>query len=406
MTVIFKLVLLNFIYGTCSVNVLILGGNGFIGSHVVENFKNLDYNVTLINRGNVYFDTKKRMEINAFRTFTCDRNTLLKKSCHSLLTDDFYDFVLDFSSYQKQHIEQTIDILKSRVGLYIFLSTDAVYELKSSKSHTSTHAPRYLREDGVRSELDYQTKKMSKYASNKLDCEKALVKQRQLSGFPYVILRLATVIGERDTTLRWWVYQTLMKVHKYINVKVPLPIAVMKLNHSMVYVGDVAAAIMKILKKSEVMHDQTINLAFKEDINLEKILQSIADCLKMSNVTYDYNIDTAWFKYPAVQVGPIDTYKAKNLLEWSPITFLNASNITCNFFERAMTDFHYVKDKELMLAELLEEALPDSFEDELQFFDVLKKEYGIEVMKGIDLGVDEPENMVTDGNTDKLKLEL
>ena len=196
-----------------------------------------------------------------------------------------------------------------------------------------------------------------------------------------------------------------MKVHRGINIKVPLPKAVKKINHSMVYAGDVASAIIKILEKPAVLHDQVINLAFKESVNLEKLLDSIADCLKLANVTYDYDIDTAWFKYPAVQMGPIDTAKAELILEWSPITFLDASKRTCRFFEKAMTDSRYIKDKELMLAELLEEGLPEDFIDELHFFDVLKKEYGIEVMKGIDLGFDEMEKLIEE-KKDETKNEL
>ena len=179
--------LFSFFHGSCGVNVLIFGGNGFIGSHVFEKLKYLDYRITFINRGNLYYNTKKTME--SFRTIKCDRNTLLRKSCMDLLSGETYDFVLDFSSYREQQIEQVIEILRNRVGLYVFISTDAVYDTKTRKRDGPA------REVDISSDTVNQPRDLSKYASNKLDCERALVKQRKFSGFPYVILRLATVIG-------------------------------------------------------------------------------------------------------------------------------------------------------------------------------------------------------------------
>ena len=49
--------------------------------------------------------------------------------------------------------------------------------------------------------------KADEYGHAKLGGEEVLVKQQAAGGFPWVSLRLADVIGPRDTTDRWWVYQ-------------------------------------------------------------------------------------------------------------------------------------------------------------------------------------------------------
>lgn len=50
------------------------------------------------------------------------------------------------------------------------------------------------------------------YGDRKLRVEEELLRQRQDGGFPFIILRLPDVIGPRDNTYRWWIYQLWIKV--------------------------------------------------------------------------------------------------------------------------------------------------------------------------------------------------
>ena len=46
-----------------------------------------------------------------------------------------YDIVLDFSAYQPKWIHDAIDILKNKtIGIYVYISSDAVYEVSKPKS--------------------------------------------------------------------------------------------------------------------------------------------------------------------------------------------------------------------------------------------------------------------------------
>ena len=111
--------------------------------------------------------------------------------------------VLDFSGYEPKWVHDNCQVLKGKVGVYIYISTDSVYEVSIDKP---TKRPS-LETDAVRPKDENEVgllKKKDPYGHYKLSCEEALVHyQQHKQGFPWVSLRLADVIGPRDTTNRW-----------------------------------------------------------------------------------------------------------------------------------------------------------------------------------------------------------
>ena len=79
---------------------------------------------------------------------------------------------------------------------------------KLHKGHT-------LETDAVRPEDPEERTMLAEhhgYGDRKLRAEEELLGQRQAGGFPFVILRLPDVIGPRDNTHRFWIYQLWIKV--------------------------------------------------------------------------------------------------------------------------------------------------------------------------------------------------
>ena len=111
--------------------------------------------------------------------------------------------VLDFSGYEPKWVHDNCQVLKGKVGVYIYISTDSVYEVSIDKP---TKRPS-LETDAVRPKDENEVgllKKKDPYGHYKLSCEEALAHyQQHKQGFPWVSLRLADVIGPRDTTNRW-----------------------------------------------------------------------------------------------------------------------------------------------------------------------------------------------------------
>lgn len=363
--------------------VLVFGGNGFIGSEVVSNIIERDqYDITTVNRGNWYFDSKERI-MPYVKNIICDRDKAFKLECPELLKSGAYDIVIDFSSYTAKQIQQVVDILKDRVGLYIYISSDSIYEV-CQKDHVAPTKE----EDAVRpksAKKRMQLRKTETYGHEKLACEEVLVKQRKAGGFPYVALRLPDVIGPRDGSFRFWIYQLWINTHNTIDERVPLPKGVSDTKFSLVHVEDVAKAVLRVLEVGHKAYDQPINIAFDKHFTLESLLADIGRQLGLDKVQFLSDVDQTWYTYPTVTKGPLDINRAKILLDWEPMPWDRGLAALVTFFDDAMTDKSLASEREMVIADVIENLVPE--EKYAKYLEGLKKVYGKEVFDGLDLNV-------------------
>lgn len=366
--------------------ILVFGGNGFIGSETVRRLLDKGDEITIVNRGNWYFDSSERIKPFVKAHFLCDRDKLLKIDCEELLTSGYYDAVIDFSSYNARQMKQVVDILHGRVGVYIYISTDSIYEVCEK-----THSKPSIEEDAVRPKSPkkrLELKREEKYAHDKLACEEVLEQERKSGGFPYVALRLPDVIGPRDSSFRFWTYHLWIRIHKAIQHSVHMPNGVMDVKFSLIHVEDAAKAIEKVLDVGPAAHNQAINLAFSEHFTLKKLLRDIADKLNVDELEFTSDDDSTWYSYPTVTKGPLNISKAKILLGWEPMTWESALDSLSSFLDEAMTEEKFVREREMLLADFFENIVPEE-----HYSTALKKLveiYGSDVMQGIalDIGFD------------------
>lgn len=363
--------------------ILVFGGNGFIGSETVRRLIDSGDEITMVNRGNWYFDSEERIKPFVSAHFICNRDKLLEIECEELLTSGSYDAVIDFSSYNARQMKQVVDILKGRVGVYVYVSTDSVYEVCDK-----THSGPTTEEDAVRPKSPkkrLQLKREEKYAHDKLACEEVLQEQRKEGGFPYVALRLPDVIGPRDNSFRFWTYQLWIRIHKDIHYPVHMPEGVADDKFSLVHVEDAAKAIERVLEVGPAVHNQAINIAFSEHFTLKKLLRDIADKLEIDKLEFLSDNDATWYTYPTVTRGPLDISKAKILLDWKPMTWEIALSSLCAYFEGAMSDMKLLREREMLLADFFENIVPEKYYATTLI--KLIEIYGRDVLKGVDLDV-------------------
>ena len=103
--------------GQQGMSILILGGTGFIGPHVVRHALARGHQITLFNRGRTNTHLFPEVE-----KLVGDRNSDL-----TALEGRRWDAVLDNSGYTPHQVGLSVDLLKGATDQYLFTSTRAVY---------------------------------------------------------------------------------------------------------------------------------------------------------------------------------------------------------------------------------------------------------------------------------------
>lgn len=162
--------------------ILILGGTGFIGPHMVRAAASRGHTLTLFNRGRTNADLFPGVE-----TLTGDRDGKL-----DALRGRKWDAVIDNSGYVPRHVRDSATLLAPNIGRYVFISTGSVYAMDQERYDESSpllRAPDPASED------------VNKYYGElKVLCEEAV---NQLYGTRATILRLHIVAGPGDPTHRF-----------------------------------------------------------------------------------------------------------------------------------------------------------------------------------------------------------
>jgi len=327
--------------------VLVFGGNGFIGSATTERLLAKNYSVVLINRGNWYWDTADTIRPRVIH-WKCDRMQSLQR-CTGL--QDYiwnehktmlFDAVIDFSAYHAFEINEALNMLHGRIKRYIYISSDSVYDVCNK-----THAGLTREQDAVRpceSKDRELYKQKDDYGNRKLECEEELHTMfNREGGVPYVTLRLPDVIGPRDNTYRWWIYQLWVKLADYIDKPLSVPKRFWNQPISFVYSNDVADVILDVINAGSEIDNQAFNLALDETPTLRQFLHSLMDILDTDDIDIEMDeSQEAFHLFPSVRSGPLDVTKAKSLLDWKPTSWIDILDANVAFYENAMKQKQFV----------------------------------------------------------------
>lgn len=363
-------------------NVLVFGGNGFIGSTAIDKMlqEYPDASITIVNRHNWYWDSEKRIKPRVELVLYCDRQNNIT-DCKALVefieSQKHFDVVVDFSAYTGHSVREVSQLLRNKVDLYFLISTDSVYDV-CLKSHDGFSKE----EDCVRPENDAEREELNRfndYAHRKLQTEEVIIEQRlEEGGFNFIILRLPDVIGPRDGTYRWWIYQLWVKLAKEIPEKpIRIPKFLDDYPMSFVYVDDVAKLIVDLFKAPPQVRDQVINLAWQETYTMKDLLDAIEDVLLVqSKVVIDEERQGHFYMYPSVRKGPVAVEKVKSLVGWKTTPFKEAIKTTVDFYENAMVDKEFEQQRN-EIVQVIGGHLYDDIRAKLH--KTLEQVYGIEL---------------------------
>lgn len=328
---------------------LVFGGNGLLGASTVEKLLVGGFHVTTINRGNWYWDSGIKIKPRVHHV-TCDR-LLSLKSCKEIaaLSKSKFDVAVDFSGYHRFQIQEVFDIWQDRIGLYIYISSDSVFEV-CNKSHDGySQETDAVRPNNVLIREEYAKK--DSYGHRKLLCEEELQFQNMKWGVPFVSLRLPDVIGPRDNTYRWWIYQLMIRLYPHLNSDIKLPRSFCEKPLSLVHSDDVAEVIFDLCSQNpeKFAHGKAYNLAFKENPSLFELLDLMKSELEMPDVPVTCGEEPGVHLYPSVTLGPVNTSLAERELSWNPTPLTETVKELVTFYESASRNPEFRREQEGML---------------------------------------------------------
>ena len=164
--------------------VLILGGTGFIGPHTIEALGRGGHRITLFNN-----DKESAKKFPQLESLFGDRDGRIEA-----LGGRDWDVVIDNSGYVTRHVRLTAEALKDRVGHYIFVSSISAYADLSNPGIDEDH-PLGTLEDPAVEQVTEET-----YGPLKAACENVV---RQIYGSRYTVIRPTYIVGPGDPTDRF-----------------------------------------------------------------------------------------------------------------------------------------------------------------------------------------------------------
>ena len=176
-------------------NVLLVGGSGFLGSHVSAALAGAGHRVTSLSRSG----RRNATDHDALAADRRDAGALAR-----VLDGRRYDLTVDLAAWDALDIERLLTVPYAALGRYVLISTGQVCLV--------TEAPMPYREEHGEApmipEPDRGTPDHAEwsYGAGKRRAERALLSLRASHGVRSVVLRLPVMLGEGDSSLRLWAY--------------------------------------------------------------------------------------------------------------------------------------------------------------------------------------------------------
>lgn len=173
--------------------ILFLGGTGFLGPHQINYAVARGHRVSMFNRG-----SNAGMYGDAVEELTGNRDSKIDDGLAALEGDRTWDVVVDNSGYVPRHVHDSATLLKGRCRRYIYVSTVAVYDFENASVFPESAKLAELSDPSIE-DVTGET-----YGPLKAECDRIA---RDILGARCTVVRPTYVVGPGDHTDRftYWV---------------------------------------------------------------------------------------------------------------------------------------------------------------------------------------------------------
>jgi len=152
-----------------ALTVLFIGGTGIISSACTQRALDVGMDVFLLNRGN----EKSRPAAEGCQLLTGDASD--EESLRQAVGDRHFDVVADFRAFTPGDVRSRIDLLRDRMGQYVFISSASAYQTPPLRLPVVESTPLRI--------------PFWQYSRDKIACEQLLVDAYREEGLPMTIVR-------------------------------------------------------------------------------------------------------------------------------------------------------------------------------------------------------------------------
>lgn len=294
--------------------ILIVGGTGFFGYHLCENFLKLRFKVFSLSK----FKPKKVRKLSNVNYLFGDISKI--KSISFLKKKDF-DYVINCSGYvdhinkeknKKNHLVGCKNLYsifkKNKIKTFIQIGSSLEYgNVKSPQKETSRAIPCDI------------------YGMAKLKTSNFLISKKKKNDFPFVILRFYQIYGPNQDNNRFMSFV----INSCLKNKI-FPCSEGKQFRDFLYVKDAVIAVNKSLENKKA-YGKIINVGYGKPLQIRKVINLIRSKIKKGKPQFG--------KIPlraqeSLKLYP-DLVRSKKYLNWSPkISFKKGLVKTIKFYKR------------------------------------------------------------------------
>jgi UDP-glucuronate 4-epimerase len=293
--------------------ILVTGGAGFIGSHLVERLLACDHEVVVVDDFNDFYDPeiKKRniQEALAHKRYTLFTGDILDRELLDRVFAERFDLVAHLAAYagvrpsierpakyQRVNVEGTSNLLERccryEVPRFVFASSSSVYGGRSEVPFRET---------------DDVMRPISPYAASKVAGEALCHTYHHLYGLHAHLLRLFTVYGPRQ--------RPEMAIHMFAaHMLRGDPISVFgdgRMSRDYTYVDDIVDGLVSSIERCDGF--EVMNLGGSRTTTLERLVELLSSRLGVEPI-----IERKPDQPGDVPITYADVGRAKRVLGWAP----------------------------------------------------------------------------------------
>lgn len=238
-------------------NVLVMGGNRYIGLRLVHELVEQGHTVTVLNSHEVPLPNGVR-RLHGDRHAPGELERLLKP-----LRDSF-DAVFDNTAYVPGHLAPMIELFRGRVKHFVFTSSIAVYEMALAQPVTEDAEVAH----------DAASALYGAYAVGKVACEELLAREFAANGLPFTALRVTHTCGPMSPAVT-------REPGTFRRIELGRPLLIAGKTEAMVHfvhTRDVARALVAVLGKP-VAAGRIYNVAGREFSSIVNYMRLMAQAV-------------------------------------------------------------------------------------------------------------------------------